>query len=41
MDDKFTSNVPDEEEDGEKSEYQATFLSALKGTDSVEIHYTL
>jgi hypothetical protein len=42
MDDKFTYNVPEEEEeDGGKSEHQATFLSAMKGTDIEEIPYKL
>jgi len=43
MDDKFTYNVPEEEEeeDGGKSEHQATFLSAMKSTDIEEIPYKL
>jgi hypothetical protein len=42
MDNKFTSDVPEEgEEDDGKCEYQATFLSALKGIDTVEIPYKL
>jgi hypothetical protein len=44
MGDKFTYNVPEEEkeeEDGGKSEHQATFLSAMKGTDIEEIPYKL
>jgi hypothetical protein len=45
MDDKFTYNVPkdeeEEEEDGGKSEHQATFLSATKGIDIEEIPYKL
>jgi hypothetical protein len=42
MGDKFTYNVPEEEEeDGGKSEHQATLLSAMKGTDVEEIPYKL
>jgi hypothetical protein len=43
MDDKFTYNVPkeEEEEDGGKSEHQAIYLSAMKGIDIEEIPYKL
>jgi len=38
MDDKFTYNVPEEEDEGGgKSEHQATFLSVMKGIEIEEI----